>query len=484
MTSAFVNILEQVFHIWHENPDGLVFDDSTIQLSGLQFMGKVEARQKALAEAIKPGDRVVIQAGRGVEYFVDMLAVWGLGGAIVPLAADADTKYIDHVLGISGACLTLDGESEGDAISLENVSPTFVDTKPDNLAALLFTSGSTGTPKGVMLTHEVLLKNCMGILDVLKMDRDRLFINIPFNFTSGICHFLACVFSSSTLVGIENKLFLADLPRTMDKLKATAFGGAPIQLRWLAETFKGLADSGQSIGSPLRFVMSSGDHLPIDVIDLLRQYSPATDIFTVYGLTELGGRFCILDYADIAKHAGSVGKPISGLGVTIVDFKNNRELDAGAEGEIVAHGDLLCKGYYGDEKRTAALFSQWGLRTGDIGYLDTNGFLYLTGRSDDVFKVNGQKVAATVINNAMMWLEPFADAATISMETAMLGTVPVVAYTLKDGAEFKKGKILGALRKLLPSNHIPHQFIEVGEIPRTGSGKVERHTLRLLLEKS
>ena len=483
MTSAFANISEQVFHVWKKTPDGMVFDDGTIRLSGLQFMEKVEARQRALAEAIHPGDRVVIQAGRGVEYFVDMLAVWGLGGVIVPLAADADAKYIEHVLGISGARLILDGGSENDATDLGDISPVFVDTKPDDLAALLFTSGSTGAPKGVMLTHEVLLKNCLGILEVLKMDQDRLFLNIPFNFTSGICHFLACVFSNSTLVGIENKLFLADLPRTMNKLKATAFGGAPIQLRWLAETFKGLTDSGQSIGSPLRFVMSSGDHLPTDVIDLLRQYSPTTDIFTVYGLTELGGRFCILDSAYIAKHAGSVGKPISGLGVTIVDFESNRELEAGVEGEVVAHGDLLCTGYYGDEKRSAALFSQWGLRTGDIGYLDADGFLHLTGRSDDVFKVNGQKVAATVINNAIMRLEPFADAAAISMETALLGTVPVVAYTLKEGAEFKKGEILGALRKLLPSNHIPHQFIEVSEIPRTGSGKVERHTLRLLLEK-
>ena len=466
-----------------ENPDGLVFDDGVVQLSSLQLMKKVGTRQRTLVEAIQPGDRVIIQAGRGVEYFVDMLAIWGLGGVIVPLAADADAKYIDHVLGISGANLTLDGESEGDATNLEDISPIFVDTKPDDLAALLFTSGSTGAPKGVMLTHEVLLKNCLGILEVLKMDQDRLFINIPFNFTSGICHFLACVFSNSTLIGIENKLFLADLPRTMDKLEATAFGGAPIQLRWLAETFKGLTDSCQSIGSPLRFVMSSGDHLPTDVVDLLRRYSPTTDIFTVYGLTELGGRFCILDSVDIANRAGSVGKPISGLGVTIVDFESNRELDAGVGGEVVAHGDLLCKGYYGDEKRTAALFNQWGLRTGDVGYLDADGFLHLTGRSDDVFKVNGQKVAATVINNAIMRLELFADAATISMETALLGTVPVVAYTLKEGAEFKKGEILGALRKLLPTNHIPHQFIEVAEIPRTGSGKVERHTLRLLLEK-
>ncbi|MBI9080002.1 MAG: acyl--CoA ligase [Pseudodesulfovibrio sp.] len=483
MTSAFANISEQVFDIWSKKPDGLVFDDGMIRLSGLQFMKKVGSRQGVLAEAIQPGDRVVIQAGRGVEYFVDMLAVWRLGGVVVPLAADADTKYIDHVLGISGASLILDGKSEGEPISLEYVSQSCAATKPDDLAALLFTSGSTGAPKGVMLSHEVLLRNCLGILDVLKMDRDRLFINIPFNFTSGICHFLACVFSNSTLIGVENKLFLADLPRTMDRLKATAFGGAPIQLRWLAETFKGLADSGQSLGSPLRFVMSSGDHLPTDVIDLLRQVSSTTNIFTVYGLTELGGRFCILDSSDIADHAGSVGKPISGLGVTIVDFDNNRELGAGVEGEIVAKGELLCQGYYRDEKRTTALFSQWGLRTGDIGYLDAHGFLHLTGRSDDVFKVNGQKVAATVINNAMMRLAPFADAATISMEIALLGTVPVVAYTLKEGAEFKKGEILGALRKILPSNHIPHQFVEVGEIPRTGSGKVERHTLRLLLEK-
>ena len=115
MISAFANISEQVFRIWRKNPDGLVFDDGTIQLSGLQFMEKTGTRQRALAEAIQPGDSVVIQAGRGVEYFIDMLAVWGLGGVIVPLAADAGTKYVDHVLRISGARLTLDGGGEGNA---------------------------------------------------------------------------------------------------------------------------------------------------------------------------------------------------------------------------------------------------------------------------------------------------------------------------------------------------------------------------------
>jgi acyl-CoA synthetase (AMP-forming)/AMP-acid ligase II len=483
MSSPFLNGADRVFDAWTANPDGAVFDDGTSSVSARQFVRMVSARQRGLAKMVRPGDRVVIKAGRGVSYFVDMLAVWRLGGVVVPLSADAAGEYADHVLTISGAQLTLgDGTAGGlDESGGAEDMPPCVQTGPDDLAALLFTSGSTGAPKGVMLNHGVLYRNCLGILDVLKMDGDRLFINIPFNFTSAICHFLACAFSGSTLVGLENKLFLADLPRTMVRLGATAFGGAPVQLRWIAETLKGLAESGQPVDSTLRLVMSSGDHLPVEVIDLLRRVVPAAGIYTVYGLTELGGRFCILDAADVAQHAGSVGKPIRGLGVRIVDFDEGREVGPGVEGEVVAFGELLCAGYYGDPDRTAALFSEWGLRTGDIGFLDTDGFLHLTGRSDDVFKVNGQKVAANVINGAMMRLEPFADCAAVAMETPMFGTVPVMAYALKPGAVFNKGETLRALRGMLPQNHIPHRFVEVGRIPRTGSGKVERHTLRRML---
>lgn len=472
-----MNFARNLLEALNASSTSIFFENNDVSITGGDFLRLVYNRQKYLRSEVTCGDMVVIKAGRGFAFFVDMVAVWGLGGVIVPLSPEAEQDYCDHVVATVEPSAILQDihplEMEG-----RGSTPECVAIAPGSTAAVLFTSGSTGTPKGVVLTHEVLAGNSYGILDVLKMERDRLFINIPFNFTSAICHCLACILSGSTLIGIEEKLFFNELARTAWDKSATGFGGAPIQLKWMAQTYQGMVDAGINVDAKLRFVMSSGDRLPLETITALRKILPHTEIYTVYGLTELGGRFTILDAEFIDSHPGSVGKPIQGLHAKVVDFSAMKEVGPNEEGEIVANGSLLCKGYYREPEKTEKLFSEWGLRTGDIGYIDEEGFIYVTGRSDDVFKVNGQKVSATVISDTVLKLPIFLDAAATSVETEAFGTVPAVAYVLKTGEVFRKGEALKALRKKLPTNHIPHIFLEVKEIPRTPSGKIERSTLR------
>lgn len=476
MLQYHTNIARHLYDALLENKETSLFEDFRSAFSRGRFLQMVAWRQKALEELVSPGDMVIVKAERGASFFVDILAVWGLGGVIVPLSPGAEQQYVDHVMTTVEPVAVLE-----ESLNMEDItgeSPVCLELVAGSTAAILFTSGSTGTPKGVVLTHEVIAGNSFGILGVLQMKNERLLTNIPFNFTSAICHFIACVLSGSTLIGIEDKLFFNDLIGTAREMNATGFGGAPIQLKWMAQTYQGMEENGDRIDVRLRFVVSSGDHLPVETISAWRKAVPETQIFTVYGLTELGGRFTVLDAADIEDHAGSVGKPIKGLSAAVVDFESGGKVGPGEEGEIVASGELLCKEYYREPVKTEQLFSRWGVRTGDIGYIDEAGFIYITGRADDVFKVNGQKVAATVISDALLELPVFADAAAISIETDAFGTVPAAAFVTKEGQEFKKGEVLKELRAKLPANHIPQRFVALSEIPRTPSGKVERATLR------
>jgi len=469
---------------WAGTPDLAIFDDGKRLLTRAAFLDLAAGRQRQFDGRVRPGDMVMIQAGRGIQFFIDLFAVWASGGVGVPVAAEAAPAHVAYIAGVVRPVLHLGAAGpEGVAVIGETPAPaeggpTFAEGDGASTAAILFTSGSTGAPKGVVLSHRVLAGNCEGILSVLGMHRDRLFINIPFGFTSAICHFLACALSESTLLGFETKFLLGDLPRKIAALGATGFGGAPVQLRWIAEACAARAGEG---GLGLRFVISSGDHFSADIIRSFLEHAPNLKIFTVYGLTELGGRYCVLDPGELPARLGSVGKPIPGLTVSVRDADSGEPLGPGQEGEVVAGGSLLCDGYYRDPEKTGRLLRDYGLCTGDIGMLDEDGFLFLRGRKDDVFKVSGQKVSATVIADALMGLGLFRDVAVIAAPSPFMDNVPVAFCVMAPGVEFAKGQVLSLLRKVLPNNHLPDRFVLVDAIPRTDSGKAKRHELRAML---
>lgn len=488
-----INMLTALFSTWESTPDKLFYDSDDRQLTAPQFLTLVENRASAIAEFVSKGDTIIVQAGRGVEFFIDLAATWALGGVVIPLAEDATVEYCSHVCALSDAMVALTNQNiaqcECIPFAEEEVPGPPTTYKPiqvdeDAIGAMLFTSGSTGQPKGVMLTYASILNNSRGFLDVVGLRNERILINIPYNFTSGICYFLACCLSGSTLIACEKKLYFADLYSMVQQRRATVFGGAPIQLRWIAETVKGLKEAGKDFTSSMAYVVSSGDHLAVDTIDMLQQGLPELKVFTMYGLTELGGRFCILHSDNCKEQRGSVGKPIPGLSIAIHDIDTGGKLPAGKHGEVIASGSLLCKGYSKNPEATAKLLTDYGLRTADLGYLNEEGYLYLTGRLDDVFKVNGQKVSAVLIAEALLALDLFKDVGVQPVDLPFLGISPVAACVMKDGVKLDKSDIMSRLRKTLPANHVPQHFLEVDAIPRTGSGKVQRTSLKALITES
>ena len=176
--------------------------------------------------------------------------------------------------------------------------------------------------------------------------------------------------------------------------------------------------------------------------------------------------------------AGSVGKSFDCMSIKILN-DDLKICAAGEVGEIFVKGPLLAKEYFQDTANTKKLKTKFGFKTGDIGYFDSDGFLYLQGRNDDIFKSGGEKVSTLMIQQALAKLEEFDDIAVISIKDEMLMKIPVAFYVLKKEFSFNKKNVTKKMKQTLPSNHIPAKFIEVSMIPRTGSGK----TIRSELEK-
>ena len=421
------------------------------------FLARVAARQRQLrAGGLGRGARIIVFAGAEQSYWADLVAVWGLGAAAIPTEQATAAALLAQICAIAepDAAIGAEPASRLDPIVAwlgappPSEGPVETVGEAGELAAIAFTSGSTGAPKGVALNGRSFLGNARATLERLDFrPSDRLFISIPFNFFSAICHFLATALAGATLIATGRRLIYAECA-----------ADAPLPLRWM---------------------MSSGDHLPAEVIRTAQSTLPDTGVVTVYGLTELGGRFCMLGPEMAAAHAGSVGTPIRGLQVSICD-DDGTEVAPGEVGEVFATGDYLLSAYHGDPGATARALTANGFRTGDLGYRDEHGLLHLAGRADDVFKCNGQKVSTVPIAEALMATGTFADVAVIAWDDAVLGTVPRVFYVLSEGARFDKGAVLAGLRHVLPELTVPRLFSPVESIPRTGSGKIMRAELRRL----
>ena len=432
------------------------------KISFREFYVSVERKVAAWEKiGIDKKSIILLPSKRGVDFFIELFSCWVIGAIAVPLGDNMNKKSLLEALKAPSEILN----SEDDFIYWDSdIFSAFPDAD-----TILFTSGSSGIPKGVLHNHVNILNNCYATLEKIQLNQDdTLFFNIPFHFTSAICHFICGLESGANICAIEKKLFPKDFISTLNSHHVNCFGGSPIQLLWLANT-------GIEINSNFKFLMSSGDDLPSETIRSLLNKFSSTDLYVVYGLTEIGGRGCILSARENSAHIGSVGKPISGLEVRVI---NDAGVAATNEvGEVHYSGKYLLSSYI-KQGLISDPQSSFGLPTGDIGYMNENGFLFLLGRKDDVFKVAGKKVSALVIRRAIMESGLVTDAAVVP-STADALTVPIAAVVLKSTYNFSEDKhaLLKVLRGNLPNDHIPKDIIPFSKIPRTESGKVIRAEL-------
>jgi len=465
------------------------------------------------AAGVGRGDRVATLIDDYDGFFIAMFAVWLAGGVVVPLntslpAADVDwllDKARPRLLLVAAdaagdrrgvPCLRVAAEGPADvrasvggagggAAGQAGAAPAaepgpatataaarLAPTAPDELAMIMFTSGTTGVPKGVCHTMRAVSGNAGRVAAVLGLTAaDRIFINTPPYFTSGVCHFLTLLAAGGSTVGRRGFFFGDGLLAEMAALGCTGFGGAPAHLVRVVGPLEQPPSA-----SGLRFWVSSGDHLAPDTIERVGRLLPAVRLYNMYGLTEVGGRLCVLPPDELARRRGSVGRPLPGMTVTVRD-PDGEALPDGAEGELYVDGPLLMQGYLDEPDITAATLTAHGLRTGDFGRRDADGFVWVAGRRDDIIKRGGEKVSIVHIQEALRTLGRFADVAVIAVDDAILGHVPVAFVVAADGQPVKRTAVMRELRAVLPSTSLPSRIVPLAEIPRTGSGKAIRAEL-------
>lgn len=478
-------------------PEKIAIGDESIELSRACLLENVGKQSEAMLGAgLDADDFIIISCGRGIGFWVDVIAAWVIGAKPVCIDATISDEHAGSILAMTCAkyscaenrCKTtaFDGLKnipssfdaylgDGDLVSTYSNLPFVSEDKIPQLASLIFTSGTTGLPKGVPLTHDALIVNALSTASRLKLVRqDRLMIATPYRFISSISHFLVSLTSGASFFGVERPMSIKDVISTLETLNITAFGGSPFHVQFIAKVEENRLHA-------LRWVMSSGDHLRPAVISQLIKKRADLELHVVYGMAELGGRFCHLPPQDVLNKIGSVGFPINCLELTL-RRDDGSICDTGEIGNIHVSGQLGFHGYYGGGGITEQVRPVPGFLNGDKGYLDEDGYLFLSGRSDAVFKRSGLKVSAQVVSDELMNIKGVSDVYVTSEEHIIEGRVPVAYLFWGESNPLEKGEIIKSLRQKIPLNHMPARFVNINKIPRTGSGKIDRKKIEAIIE--
>lgn len=343
--------------------------------------------------------------------------------------------------------------------------------KPTRPAVNLFTSGTTGRPKMVELSHAALRHSCEAILDRVPLaptTRTALVLSLAHSF--GLSVLNTHLRAGASLYCVERAEFPGDVLMAFVEGGANAMAGVPTQLRSLTATIA--RDPGRDL--QIGVVLQAGGRLePDDATALVTALPADCRLYQMYGQTEAAARIAILPADAYEKVPTSVGMPIHGLTVRILD-EAGAEVPPGTEGQIVVQGTTLMDGYYGDPAATAEVLRDGWLHTGDLGHVDEDGYLYISGRHSTFVKIDGERISLEAVEHAVLAAHPgdVSDALARPVKTDRGWAIVLEVVGTDDKALHRKLK--EAVRLAVGKKAVPAVVRNVESVPYTDNGKKAR----------
>ncbi len=348
-----------------------------------------------------------------------------------------------------------------------------VDTTPHDpteTALLMFTSGTTGEPKGVRLTVRNLTASAFAsALRLGVTPADRWLCCLPMYHMGGLAPVVRSALYGTTLV-VQPEFDAEQTAAVLDSAGITGVSLVPTQLTRLL-------DAGVS-GPDLRTVLLGGAPASAELLD--RADAAEIPVSPTYGMTETASQIATARPTDHRNHPGTVGQPLYGTSVTVLG-SDGEPLSAGERGELVVSGPTVTPGYL-DATQTDEAISERGLHTGDVGYRDEDGRLWVVGRVDDTIITGGELVAPATVADVIRSVPGVEDVAVVGIEDEEWGervAAVLVGERTDDGALIQR--VEDHCREQLAGYKIPRQIRVVDSVPRTQSGTIDREAVRALL---
>ncbi|MFH1889011.1 MAG: AMP-binding protein [Candidatus Omnitrophota bacterium] len=483
------------------NPDkpALVFQNLTISFSRLRdIVFQLSDGLKGLG--IKRQDKIAIYLPNSPEYVYSYLAAWCLGLTVVPLdfmlTEEELVSCITHsqartliakprsslsLSSIEERCPGLKNivvsQGSGPFLSFEELFKKGKKSAPDTLidnrdyAIIFYTSGTTGKPKGVLVNYLQLGAPAEAMKYFVDFKEDDIILcALPLSHLGGLVYLQNNIAFALTMILMERFTPLEFL-KNIQRYRVTCLWIVPSMYYALLQ----LKEFEDLDLSSLRWIVSFGAASSSDALRRFHQYCPQAHFLNGWGLTETNAPTTVIPMGS--DKLESVGRPAPWIEVKIFD-ENDKEAPHGGIGEIVVRGWVVTDGYYKDPEATAYAMRNGWFHTGDLGRLDSEGFIYIAGRKKEMIKVGGEIVFEPEVEAVLHKHPEVAEAATIGIPDKLRGEVPKAFVVLKDDSRLTKEDLRYFCRGQLAHFKVPHHFEFVPVLPKNSAGKIDKEKLR------
>lgn len=449
------------------------------------------------AKGIGAGDVVAVLMKNSAAFLELVFATSHLGAVFLPINFRLSRDEVGYIAGNAGARLLIaDEELEAsaagativvlDEAAQRSVTHLAADAapapmhvrQPSDLMRLMYTSGTTDRPKGVMLSYDNFYWKSADQTIALGLSADtRLLVVGPLYHVGALDLPGIAVLWHGGFIRIERNFEPETALGAVAKDRLNAAWFAPVMTTaMLTCPIRDRYDV-----SSLQWAIGGGEKTPELRIRAFSEYFRNARYIDAYGLTETVGGDTFMESGREIEKIGSTGRAIAHVEIDIRD-EDGKKLPPNVNGEICLRGPKITRGYWKDaEKTAAAFFGDW-FRSGDVGYLDDEGFLYLTDRKKDMIISGGENIASSEVERVIYDLPEVREVAVIGLRDARWGERPVAIVVLAEGTSLELPALTQHCRARLASFKVPKQLIIRDSLPRNPSGKILKRVLRAELE--
>jgi fatty-acyl-CoA synthase len=447
---------------------------------------------------ISAGDVVAILMKNSAAFLELAFATSHIGAVFLPLNFRLSRDEVGYIIGNAGArLLIVDEELQSIAagaapvvlldeaaqssvtrLAADAVPAPMCHRAPRDLMRLMYTSGTTDRPKGVMLSYENMYWKSADQTVALGLNADtRLLVVGPLYHVGALDLPGIAVLWHGGLLSVQRNFDPQQVLGAIETENLNAVWFAPV----MTTAILSCPERHRYDVSSLRWAIGGGEKTPEARIRAFSEFFCNARYIDAYGLTETCGGDTFMEAGREIEKIGSTGRAIAHVEIEIRDDRGNR-LAPGENGEICLRGPKITQGYWKDpEKTAAAFFGDW-FRSGDVGYLDEDGFLYLIDRKKDIIISGGENIASSEVERVIYELPQVREVAVIGMPDERWGEKPVAIAVLADGGALTLQQLADHCRTRLASFKVPKQLIIRDSLPRNPSGKVLKRVLRAELK--